>query len=135
MRFPKIVYNSITLTFSLAAQPWLPATRGVGAGVESGASGVPSAWKTRREYALEIVQRITEAEWPGYLAFLEWAQDGNAFAWYPDAGAGTSHTCYLVSPTIDEYVRPDRDTYPGDMVVKFTIRRTDGALIDEDFFV
>lgn len=135
MKTEKVIYNSITLAFKLPARPWVPGTVGVGAGIDWSAAGVPSAWVTRRDRTLQINQRLLESEWPAFRAFLEWAQSGGTFAWHPDATAGTSYTCYLLSPTIDEEVRPQRGQYFGEMEVSFTIRRTDGAAIDEVYYV
>ena len=136
LRLQKITFGAgpTSLTFSVPARPWVPGTVGVGAGIEWSAAGVPAAWITRRDRTLTITQRFTEDQWPAVLAWLEDAQQGNAFSWFPDSTAGTSHTCYLVSPTIDEDVRPQRGEYFGEMSLTYTIRRTDGALIDEDFF-
>lgn len=134
-RLQKIVYDGTTLAFTLPCRPWVPGSVGVGAGVEWAAAGVPAAWVTRRDRTLTMVQRITEAEWAPFRAFLDWAQEGGTFAWYPDASSGTNHTCYLLSPTIDEDVRPQHGDFPGDLETPpFTIRRTDGAAIDVAFF-
>lgn len=135
LRLQKIVYNSITLSFTLPCRAWIPGSVGVGAGIEWSAADVPAAWVTKRRRSLRIAQRITEAEWVTYRAFLDWAQVGGSFDWYPDATSGTNHTCYLLAPTIDEEVRPTRsETFDGDMEVAFTIMRTDGAAIDTAFF-
>lgn len=134
MRLQRVTYGATSLTFGLPARPWTPGTRGVGAGAETSAAGIPSTWVTRRERTLQIVQRFTEGQWPAVRAFLDHAQVGGTFAWFPDSTVGTSHTCYLVSPTIDEDVRPTRGEYFGSMEILLTIRRTDGAAIDEGYF-
>ena len=133
---PKIVYDGNTLTFSQPCRAWTPGSMGIGAGVEWSAADVPSAWVTKRRRTLTLVQRITEAEWPDVRDFLDWAQAGGSFQWYPDSGSGTNHTCYLLAPTIDEDVRPvHSDAYGGDMETPpLTIMRTDGAAIDVSFF-
>lgn len=136
MRTQLITYGSgpTSLTFTLPARTWVPGTVGVGAGMETSAAGVPSAWITRRDRTLTITQRFTEDEWPDVRAWLEHAQNGGTFVWWPDSSGGTSHTCYLVSPTPDEEVVPQRTEYFGGMEITFKIRRTDGAAIDEVFF-
>lgn len=134
MKTQKIVFGGTTLTFTHPARPWVPGTIGVGAGVAFSASGVPSAWVTRRDRTLHVVQRIDEGEWPDFRDFLDYAQAGGSFDWYADAGEAGHHTCYLVAPTIAEDVRPTRSEFPGSMEVQYTIRRTDGAAIDEAFF-
>jgi len=136
MRLQQITYGvgPTTLAFTLPARIWTPATQGVGAGIEFSAAGTPAAWVTRREYTLTVTQRLVESEWPAVRAWLEHAQGGGTFAWFPDADEATSHTCYLVRPTIEEDVRPARTEYFSGMEITFTIRRTDGAAIDEVFF-
>lgn len=134
MRLQKLIYNATTLAFSLPPRPWAPGTVGVGAGIARSAAGVPAAWVTRRDRTLSLTQRITEVEWPSFRAFLDWAQLGGVFDWYPDASLSTKHTCYLVSPEITENVQPVRATFDGDMEVSFVIRRTDGAAIDVQFY-
>lgn len=134
MRTSKITYGSTTLTFALPARSWMPRTAGVGAGVEWSAAGVPASWATRRARTLEIVQRVTEGEWPQVRAWIEHAQEGGTFVWFPDASDSTSHTCYLVGPAIDEEVKPTPTDFGGVWEITFTIRRTDGAAIDEPFY-
>lgn len=134
MRIPKIVYNATTLTFTLPARAWVPGTVGVGAGIAWSAAGVPSAWVTRRDRTLSLTQRITESEWPTFRAFLDWAQAGGSFDWYPDASLSTKYTCYLTAPAINEDVRPVAGEFPGDLEVSYTIRRASGAAIDEEFY-
>lgn len=134
MRLQRFVHNSITLIPALPARVWTPGKQGVGAGMERSASGVPSAWATRWDRTLEIVVRLMESEWPAFEALLDWAQAGNSFAWRPDTAAGTSYTCYLLSPSPDELVRPTRGDFPGTLEITIVIARTDGAAIDEDFF-
>src|SRR5690606_28375521 len=118
----------------LPARDWQPGTMGVGAGLEFSAAGVPSAWVTRRDRTLRVTQRFTEDQWPDVRAWLEHAQAGGTFSWFPDSTGGTSYTCYLVAPTPDEDVRPARMDYFGGMEITYTIRRTDGQAIDEEFY-
>lgn len=134
MRLQRIEYGPTTLALSLPARSWTPAIVGIGAGMEWSAAGVPSAWATRRDRTLEVVQRITEAEWPTVRAWLEYAQMGGVFAWYPDASKPGAHVCYLVAPAIDEEVRPTETDFGGVWEITFTIRRTDGGPIDEEFY-
>lgn len=136
MRRQRITYGAgpAVLTFALPARDWTPGTVGIGGGLEFSAAGVPSSWVTRRERTLTIIQRLLETEWPAVRAWLEYAQGGGTFVWYPDAVGATWHTCYLVSPGPEEEVRPLRTEHFGAMELTFTIRRTDGAPIDEKFF-
>lgn len=135
MIYPRIVWNATTLDATLSARPFrhgLP--QGIGAGIEHSASGLPSVWVTRWERRLTVVQRITEAEWPAFRAWLEWAMAGGTFTW-ASASGGTAHTCYLVSPDITTGGDLTQLPYPGDQELTYTIRRTDGAAIDEVSYV
>lgn len=136
MRLQKVTYGAgpTALTFDLPARPWVPGTVGIGAGREESASGIPSVWYTRRDRSLHILQRFTESQWSSVRAFLDHAQAGGSFAWFPDSADATSYTCYLVAPRIDEDVRPTRGEYFGSMELLLTIRRTDGGAIDEVYF-
>jgi hypothetical protein len=133
---PKVVYNSITLLFTLPCRPWISTTRGVGAGKEESAAGVPSVWVTRREYPLRVPLRFLESEWPSVRAWLVWAMDGGgSFSFFPDQSVGTSYTCYLVRPTTDEDVVPSPDPeYPKARELEVTVRRTTAAAIDTAYF-
>lgn len=134
MLFPRITYLAVTIDATLAARPLrqgLP--RGVGAGIEVSAAGVPSAWVTRWERPLTVVQRITAAEWPTYRAWLEYAMQGGSFGW-AKGPATAVHTCYLVSPSITDGGDLAELEYPGDHEFTYTIRRADGAAIAEVTF-
>lgn len=134
MRVQKIVYNAITITFTIPCRPWTHGTVGIGAGMKTAASGVVAGWVTRSDRTLRIRQRLRETEWAAFRAFLDWAQVGGTFAWYPDAAAGTNYTCYLVKPEPNEHVEPVRGEFPGELEVEFMIRRTNGAPIDEVYW-
>lgn len=132
--FPRIVYNSTTLDASLAIRPLrhgLPV--GVGAGMEVSAAGVPSAWVTRWERPLTVVQRITESEWPAFRAWYEWGMVGGSFTWALDPG-DTANTCYLVAPSITDGGEVPHLEFPGDLELTYTIRRADGVAIAEVSF-
>lgn len=134
MLYPRITYDAVTIDATLAARPLrhgLP--RGVGAGVEVSAAGIPSAWVTRWERPLTVAQRITASEWPTFRTWLEYAMMGGSFGWAKSA-AGTVHTCYLVAPSITDGGDLTELEYPGDHELTYTIRRADGAAIAEVTF-
>lgn len=129
MFFPRIVYSSTTVDASLAARPvrhGIP--RNIGGGIEWTESGVPASWPGRWERPLTVIQRITEAEWPSFRSWLEFAMLGGSFTWATNP-ATTANTCYLVSPILDAGGDVDHLEYPGDMEFTYTIRRADGAAI------
>lgn len=134
MRTQKVVYGATTLALAWPVRPWTPGTVAVGAGREESAAGVPSAWVTRRDRTLLVTLRFPEEAWPDVRAWIEYAQGGGTFSWYPDAALTTHHTCYLIAPAVDEHVRPTRAEDPGEMELVVEIRRTDGAAMDEEYF-
>lgn len=135
MIYPRIVHGATTIDASLSARPLrhgIP--QGIGAGAEPNAPGtVISAWVTRWEIPLTVAQRITEAEWPAYRTWLMSAMQGNSFTWRVSP-TGTAHTCFLVSPAIDAGGELPALAFPGDHEIVYTIRRVDGAAIDEVSF-
>lgn len=134
MKLQKYVYNAITLIPVIMAGPWLPGIQGVGAGIAFGASGIPAAWETRKDRTLLIPLRFEESQWPAVRAFLEWAQLGGTFQFYPDNALGTNYVCYLLSPTIDQELRPERDpAYASGMRISIVIRRTDGVALEPSY--
>lgn len=132
-RLPRIVYNAVTLDFSQPPRPWVSGTRGVGAGSETSAAGVPSTWETRRDYPLTVPLRFTTAEWPAVRAWLLWGMRGGAFTFHADRTA-LGHVCYLDAPGIDDDVQPVPGQYPGDLELTVVLRTAAGVPIDEPYF-
>lgn len=100
--------NTITFAVTLDRSITYPLRR-AGSVRREFTSGVRDAWSMGTSQILEgTVRRIPIADtggitgWDGatsWRAALEWMQDDNIFKWYPDAGAGTVYTCYLLEPT------------------------------------
>lgn len=134
MRVPRITYASTTLLFTIPNRVWTPGTQGIGAGSEESAAGIPAAWITRRDYTLRVPLRFTEAEWPAVRAWLAYAQAGGSFTFFPNAATGTSYTCYLVEPRIDERVEPAPGEHWGTLELAVVIRTTAGTAIEPAYF-
>lgn len=117
--YPKIIWNSITLSISLPLDNATAYSK-MRDGYETVGvtSGEESAWSYGYDYMLEgDIRRIHRGSgdvtdvnghastcWDGttgWRAFLEYSALKNTFAWYPDATSGTNYTCYLVSPLVD----------------------------------
>lgn len=128
-RRPKIIYNGITLTLSIAQRPWDPASQAAaGSGSERTTSGVGESWTTRRDEMQEMRWRCMESEWPALHAFIAWAQATfGTFTYFPDADMPTSYTCDLVSPANGEKVSPSRGQYTREYEFALTIRAVSGA--------
>lgn len=134
MLFPRITYAAVILDATLAARPLrpgLPIARA--GGREDSAAGIPSGYVVRWEYPLTIEQRLTEVEWPSFRAWLVHAMLGGSFTWAKSPGS-TAHTCYLVTPALTDGGELPSLDYPGDYELQYTIRRADGAAIDEVSF-
>ena len=142
-KFPKIVWNGNTLTFSepLEKPVTWPQDR-PGTEVAEAPSGTRDAWHTGSYWFLAaVVRRVprvsgtsvwghSDTGWEGatgWAAFLEWARKGNTFAFYPDKDAGTSFTCYLLEPG-QAQPQPSLEE-DGTRRFSLKIRTTDGTEI------
>jgi hypothetical protein len=104
------------------ARAWIPSQETVG-GSRIAAGGAPAAYIVRTDDMLTIVLRVTEEEWPDFLALIAFAQRAQAFEWFPDADEATSFAVYLHSPAAGERLTPTRDTkYPRVFEVTLTLR-------------
>lgn len=134
---PKFVYSSgpaVTLSLTYPFRPPRLPSWSVGAGSEESASGVPAVWPGRRLHSFAARLRFTEAEWANVRSFLEWAVGGSSFTFYPDAAvAGTSHTVYLVAPTVTDRIAPELGA-DHMLELDVEVRRTDNAAIDLTYY-
>lgn len=110
---PRVVYDAgageVTLDFSLPQRPWAFAFQVVG-GSRRSASGAVASYRVRHDELVEKSIRFTEGEWPNVRAWLIWAQEGGAFAWWDDQDdVSTADTVTLFAPTMGESLRPARD--------------------------
>ena len=99
-------------------------------------SGAEDAWVVGRDYYLQGLARwipTTDSTGPtatgwdgstGFRAFLEWAQDKNAFRWFPDKNSGTYITSYLFEPLADIAITPEAD---GTRQVNLVMRNSGSA--------
>lgn len=129
----KVTYGATTLTLTISQAPWTPSSTAVG-GSDTSAAGVPEGFVIRRDRALDLRIRFYESEWPAVRAWLEYAQPGGAFTIQPEAAVATSYTCYLVSPALGEPIRPERGEHFGTFDMGLSVRTTNGAPIEPEYF-
>lgn len=112
---PKITWNGHTTSFGYQLDNWQSYSKPRdGSEWAQSTSGVEDAWVVGRDFYLEADIRWLPSSdttipavatgWDGTTgvrAFLEWAQDKNQFAFFPDKNSGTSINSYLVEPVED----------------------------------
>lgn len=126
---PKVTYGTpaTEVTYTYPQKCWDPERPSVG-GIDWSATGVPAGYVIHRDGDLKAVFRVTEAEVPATLAWLEAAQEGQSFSVWLDATTGAPVTAYLVSPTAGEKIQfPRSQQYPRVFELSLTLRRVDGA--------
>jgi hypothetical protein len=135
MRYlPKIVYNAVTLNFTVRPRFWEP-EEGAGLGDEDvSAAGVPESYWVRWDQACKITLRFKDTERADVMAWLEWAMKnkGTPFTFrFDSADAGTEYSVYLESPKTGERCRPTRNqNAPWTWEVEVTIRSTNSTRIN-----
>lgn len=136
---PKITWGTgfaNTWMFRTATDAPQPLSMPVGQVAEA-ASGVRDFWQSRRDEQLSFVARLVPKEDTGGITgfatagtgvreALAWMMAQNVFRFYPDATAGSFHTCYLVAdPTVE------RENGGSHYRVTMKIRDTAGVAFSE----
>lgn len=96
MSYPKIIYNAVTLNFTYPPRQVPKYDKETVRNVNVASSGVTEQIYERTDIFLEInVQDVVDADAAAWSAFLDWANQGNTFDYYPDASVGTFTTYTL----------------------------------------
>ncbi len=127
---PKIVYNAVTLNFSVSQRPWTPGEKRHGGYGVSGA-GFPESYTQRRDQLVRVILRFYESEYAAVMTWLAWSQDnaGVAFSFFPDRDVVQSYSVYLEEPIQGgEAVFPARDaSFARVWEMPVTFRTTNAA--------
>lgn len=102
--------DSIELTYPVTR--WRPGARTEGMWLDS-IVGIPGPSLRLRKYLLDLVLRFREDEWELVKAFMEYAQTGESFRWFPrayDDAVPESLTVFLEEPRVDRGIVPARDS-------------------------
>lgn len=123
---PRVVYNGVTLNFTINQRAWRHGSRGVG-DYGQVASGAAESYKLRREQLTRLRLRFYESEWAAVAAWIEWAQDnaGTPFTFrFDQSNAATEYTnVYLDAPKMGEEIDPQPDDqYLGARALDVTLR-------------
>ena len=107
---PLFEYGAASTQLTYPMQPFTMGARTEGR-LQYTANGVPGANVRLRKYLINVTLRFTEEEWPSIIAWLAFAQYGDAFAWTPDSPNANAQTflCTLESPRMADIVTPSRD--------------------------
>ena|SRR5690348_16699920 len=96
MANPKIVYNSVTLNFTYPPRQVPNYDKETIRNINPASSGVTEQIYERTDTFLEInVADVPDADASAWSAFLDWANQGNVFNYYPDASVN-SFTTYTL---------------------------------------
>ena len=96
MAFPKIVYNSVTLSFALPPNSIPDYDVGTVRNINIASSGVTEHIYERTDNFLEMdLSYLYSTDLAGWESFLDWARQGKQFDYYPDADSAT-HTTYTL---------------------------------------
>lgn len=129
---PQVVYNSITVNFSISQGLWDPASEGEG-GFDISAAGVPESFEYRRDETCKLRLRFFESEWAGVRDWLIWAQQnaGSSFTFIFQASPLVgSYTVYLDKPKMGDKIEPKRTDTKGVSEIEVVIRTTTGSPIN-----
>jgi len=81
---PIFIYGEdVTLTLELPSTPWIRSLRKAGGDIEAD-SGVRAGFIVREDELLTFSLRFHEAQWAEIQAFIDFAQTGIPFIWFPD---------------------------------------------------
>lgn len=125
------------LTLTYPQKPWKHGRGGAG-GSATAASGIPEAYKIRRDRIVWLELRVLESEIPAFDVWLDWAQDyGEPFQFRFDTDdiPGT-YSVYLHSPRWEdgEEVQYNRsEEYPGLFIIPIALRTELGNVISVDW--
>lgn len=130
---PKVVYNAITVLFTISQRPWGPRSRGIG-GYDESAAGVPESYRQRRDEELDIILRFYENQINDVMTWLAWAQDnaGTTFKFYLEStdAIGAAYDVYLVDPVMGDDIKPERSAqYPKTYEITVRLRTANGVRI------
>lgn len=123
---PRFSYGSgSNLVLRLPTTAYDYAIGNIGGDIESDA-GLRTAFFVRRDELLTFDLRFFESEWTAVQAFLNFAQTGEAFTWYPDALDTTiSKIVRLVSPVVGTtYAARPHPEYPKVQLLTLTVVRS-----------
>lgn len=91
MAFPKIVYNAITLNFSIPGRNVPDYQKEITRHDNIASSGKAEHIYERSDEFLSFdMEVIPDGDKSAWEAFLDWALQGNTFDYYPDAGVASS---------------------------------------------
>src|SRR5687767_5726046 len=127
------------LEFELPSRAWIPERGGIGSSNTS-AAGVTAGYTVRRDNNQRLTLRMREAEWLAFNTFLDFAQMGETFRWYPDAldaavEATDSFECTLEEPRAGQKIAPTRiGEYPRVYEVSIVIRGAGATIPWLEFF-
>jgi len=126
---PSVVYNAITVPFSLSMGIWESSSKGHG-GQDTSGSGIPEAFEYRRDETCKIKLRFTEAEWPAIRTWLTYCQrnPGVAFTFKfqltPTEIPAGGISVYLEEPEMGKEIKPQRGETKGTLELEIVIRST-----------
>lgn len=135
---PSVVYNAITVPFSIPMRLWDPESKGHGGEGVSGA-GIPESFEIRRDELVRLKLRFTESEWAAVRTWLIWAHRNRstAFTFYfqrsPDLPVG-GVSCYLETPKLTDSIKPTRGETKGTFEIDVTLRSTTGTPINVEAY-
>lgn len=97
---PTFIYGpgDTELAFTLPITPWARSLRAVGGDIEA-ESGNRTGFVVRRDELLTFDLRFHEDEWPPIQDWMDFAQTGASFIWFPDSNdLSLSYTVALDAP-------------------------------------
>lgn len=124
----RFVFGTEELIMSLPISPWTRSLRGIGGNIESDAA-VMAGFVVRRDQLLNFTLRFFEDEWAAVQHFIDYAQTGAPFTWYPDVDDETQlFLVTLDSPSAGDTYFATRDaTYPRMQTLSITILQVAGG--------
>jgi len=109
---PRFEFGDSSLQLTYPITRWDPGARTEGRMLTAAGGALGPALRLRK-YLLAFSLRFTEDEWPDVIRFIEFAQTGASFTWFPNAqdllAAPASVTVFLEEPRLATVVRPQRD--------------------------
>ena len=109
---PRFVYGDNELELTYPVTRWNVGARTVGT-VQKTVLGIPGPVLRLERYTLATSLRFTEDEWTSVSAWIQFAQTGQSFLWYPkdiDEATPSFFEVVLASPRLTDPVRPIRDS-------------------------
>lgn len=109
---PRFIYGDSELQLTYPVTRWDVGARTVGS-VAKTVTGIPGPVLQLRKYTLTTSLRFTEEQWPSVSAWIQFAQTGQSFFWYPqdiDTDTPEFFEVILTSPRLSDPVKPTRDS-------------------------